>query len=131
MKRKPIVLDFEPATPEEMAKVYGMSKKRLHAIQKMVSESLPKKKAPKAPPKPTGYHSIEIEKGLLGDSSKIQEELDELKDAEKQGVKILIHCELADLYGALAACADWYGFTMDDLKAMSVLTAAAFENGKR
>ena len=31
-----------------------------------------------------GYHTVEITKGELGKSSKIQEELDELKDAENQ-----------------------------------------------
>ncbi len=78
-----------------------------------------------------GYHTIGIAKGVLGKSSKVQEELDELKDAEKQGVKILIHCELADLYGALHACAESHGLTMEDLRLMSNLTKAAFEVGQR
>ena len=78
-----------------------------------------------------GYHTVEIKKGVLGKSSKIQEELDELCDAEKQGVKILIHCELADLYGALCECAASYGLTMEDLRQMIDLTAAAFREGER
>jgi hypothetical protein len=78
-----------------------------------------------------GYHTVEIKKGVLGQSSKIQEELDELRDGEKQGVKILIHCELADLYGALRACAETYGLTMKDLEAMVDLTKSAFEVGQR
>lgn len=32
----------------------------------------------------SGYHIVTIQKGDLGESSKIQEELDELKDAENQ-----------------------------------------------
>jgi len=78
-----------------------------------------------------GYHKIEIKKGVLGESSKIQEELDELKDAENQGVKILIHCELSDLYGALEACAKKYGLSMIDLQQMAFLTRESFEAGKR
>jgi phosphoribosyl-ATP pyrophosphohydrolase len=78
-----------------------------------------------------GYHTVEITKGVLGQSSKIQEELDELKDAEKQGVKILIHCELADLYGALRVYAATYGLTMEDLAAMAALTERAFEQEYR
>lgn len=78
-----------------------------------------------------GYHKRKIKKGKLGELSKIQEELDELKDAEEQGVKILIHCELADLYGALEAYSSKKGLTMLDLKAMVNLTKSAFKEGKR
>jgi len=78
-----------------------------------------------------GYHTVKIQKGVLGESSKIQEELDELRDAEKQGVKILIHCELADLYGALQAIAERHDLTMDDLRQMATLTKSAFQVGER
>lgn len=78
-----------------------------------------------------GYHKDKIKKGVLGKSSKIQEELDELKDAEKQKCKILIHVELSDLYGALEKCAQNYGLEMSDLKQMSNLTKNAFESGSR
>lgn len=78
-----------------------------------------------------GYHTTKISKGILGYSSKIREELDELQDAEVQEAKILIHCELADLHGALEACAATYGLTMEDLKAMADLTKNAFQTGKR
>lgn len=85
-----------------------------------------------AEPKPKyGYHMVKIKKGKLGELSKIQEELDELKDAEDQGVKILIHCELADLYGALRDYAEKHGLTMEDLRSMVDLTKAAFEGGYR
>jgi phosphoribosyl-ATP pyrophosphohydrolase len=78
-----------------------------------------------------GYHTVHIEKGVLGEISKIQEELDELKDAEKQGVKILIACELADLYGAIRVYALKYGLKMGDLHDMAKLTRNAFEQGSR
>jgi len=78
-----------------------------------------------------GYHTKSIKKGILGETSKIQEELDELKDAEEQNVRILVHCELADLYGALEARAAKYGLTMRDLQEMAGLTRHAFQGGFR
>lgn len=79
-----------------------------------------------------GYHTRQISKGTLGQSSKIREELEELEDAEQQGVIILALCELADLYGALEHCAQMkYGVSMDDLKKMSDLTKEAFRDGTR
>ena len=78
-----------------------------------------------------GYHTKPIQKGVLGSTSKIQEELDELNDAVEQGVKILIHCELADLYGALKLVVENHGLTMDDVRRMSELTASAFQEGER
>ncbi len=78
-----------------------------------------------------GYHTRKIAKGKLGTIGKIQEELDELKDAAEQGVKILVACELADLYGALRDYAEKHGHSMEDLRAMAALTKAAFEKGYR
>lgn len=78
-----------------------------------------------------GYHITKIEKGKLGDISKIQEELDELKDAEKQGTKIMIGVELSDLYGAIELYAEKHGLTMEDLKIFSNITKRAFRNGRR
>ena len=78
-----------------------------------------------------GYHKRKIKKGELGKLSKIQEELDELYDAEEQNVKILIACELSDLYGALEAYAEKHNLTMEDLKQMALLTKRAFQSGAR
>ena len=80
-----------------------------------------------------GYHVNEIVKGELGKSSKIQEELDELKDAEEQGVKILVLCELADIVGAIEAYlkANCPGFGLHDLHQMAKLTSEAFKVGQR
>lgn len=78
-----------------------------------------------------GYHVNEIEKGQLGYSTKIREELDELQDAEAQGSLIMIHVELADLYGALEAYAEKKGLSMDDLRKFSDITKRAFKNGVR
>ena len=78
-----------------------------------------------------GYHITDISKGVLGDLSKIQEELDELKDAELQESKILISVELSDLYGAIEAYASKYNLKMKDLKKFSSITKRAFQNGRR
>ncbi len=72
-----------------------------------------------------GYHTVKIKKGVLGEISKIEEELQELKDAEKQGVKILIAVELSDLFGAIREYAKKYGLKM------AKLTRKAFEGGFR
>jgi hypothetical protein len=79
-----------------------------------------------------GYHKREIKKGVLGEASKIQEELDELVDAEEQGNRILALCELADIYGALEELVTRkYGYTMEDLATMVHATASAFRDGSR
>lgn len=80
-----------------------------------------------------GYHKKEIQKGVLGFSSKIQEELDELKDAEDQGAQILILNELADLYGALSTYVEYQfpWLKMEDIVKMSELTKSAFKDGHR
>jgi len=105
-KRKPF-LDISEATPESLGAPYAQQEPNF------------------------GYHTVKIKKGKLGEISKLQEELDELKDAEAQGVKILIHCELADLYGALRKYARKYELSMKDLEAMATLTEIAFRDGYR
>jgi hypothetical protein len=80
-----------------------------------------------------GYHKAIITKGTIGEISKIQEELDELKDAEDQGVVLMAQIELSDLYGSIEAYLEKHypTITMDDLKKMSNLTRAAFKSGER
>lgn len=78
-----------------------------------------------------GYHKRPISKGTFGDTSKIREELEELEDAVEQKCKILIACELADLYGALEGVATEYGLHMSDLAQMAQLTKSAFLDGTR
>ena len=81
-----------------------------------------------------GYHKREIvAEGTLGELSKIVEELDELREAEEQSNKILMLCELADLYGAINLYLEskFPGFTMEDLAKMEACTREAFEQGFR
>lgn len=80
-----------------------------------------------------GYHIKNINKGVLGEISKIQEELDELKDSKEQGSKIMELVELSDLIGAIEFYLEKYheGININDLKKMSDITKRAFINGRR
>jgi hypothetical protein len=80
-----------------------------------------------------GYHKAKIKKGMLGELSKIQEELDEVKDAMDQNAFIMALVELSDLYGAVECYLkrNFRGMTMGDLKIMSDLTKSAFLDGER
>lgn len=80
-----------------------------------------------------GYHLVAIARGELGELSKIQEELDELRDAMTQGSRIMAAVELADLMGAVQAFMDRHlpGMTLQDLQTFSAITRRAFENGHR
>lgn len=76
------------------------------------------------------YHVTEIAKGELGEVSKIQEELDELKDSLAQGCTVMVLVELADLYGAIECYLQKHhpGLTMDDLKIFSAITKRSYEH---
>lgn len=80
-----------------------------------------------------GYHLRPIAKGRLGETSKIQEELDELVEAQEQGIRIMAECELADLYGSIDAFlrCHYPHLSMDDLRDMAEVTRRAFESGRR
>lgn len=80
-----------------------------------------------------GYHKTIITKGILGEISKIQEELDELKDAYDQNNKVLELCELADIIGAinLYLIKHFPDITIHNLITMAEATERAFENGER
>ena len=79
----------------------------------------------------SGYHLKKIKKGTLGKISKVQEEIEEYRDAKKQKCKIMQELELADIYGALEAVAETHGLKMKDLKKMNELTKRAFKSGDR
>ena len=78
-----------------------------------------------------GYHNRVIFKGKYGEFSKIEEEMDELKNAIEQNNKILMICEMSDLIGAIEEFAVKQGITLKDLKEFSDLTKSAFKEGKR
>ena len=80
-----------------------------------------------------GYHTREFEKGVYGEPSKIKEELEEFLDACDQNAKLLILCELADMYGAMSGYVEKHfpGMTMADIEIMAKMTTSAFKEGKR
>jgi hypothetical protein len=79
------------------------------------------------------YHIRKIQKGTIGFSSKIREELEELEDAEAQGNKVLALCELADLVGAIDCYlkVHFHQVNIDDLHKMAKANAKAFQKGER
>jgi hypothetical protein len=80
-----------------------------------------------------GYHLTEIINGKYGEVSKIQEELDELKDAIEQGNKIMALVELSDILGAIQGYLENYfpDITLEDLHKMTNATNRAFQDGTR
>lgn len=80
-----------------------------------------------------GYHLTPITRGTIGQLSKIQEELDELKDAETQGVRLMQLVEASDLLGALLCWLEVNhpGTTLEDLRSMHEVTRRAFKSGRR
>ena len=78
------------------------------------------------------YHKKEIEKGVLGEFSKIQEEIDELSDAIDQDDKIMQICELSDLIGAIESFSlNKFNLSLEDLIKFSNKTKEAFKEGRR
>ena len=71
-----------------------------------------------------GYHISKIVKGVVGESSKIYEELLEIEDSENQGVRIMVLVELADMYGSIQRYLEKHfpAVTMEDLKQRSQST---------
>lgn len=83
---------------------------------------------------PKGYHDNNIPRGKFGTSSKIYEEIQEFKDAEKDENPIMSLLELSDLVGALEGYleTEFKGkITLDHLIKMNTKTRRAFENGIR
>lgn len=82
----------------------------------------------------TGYHLRPISpQGVYGEISKIEEELDELKEAMEQNNVILALVEAADLLGALEGFLEQHfdNVSLYDLQQMSDATKRAFLSGKR
>lgn len=79
-----------------------------------------------------GYHLTKIKRGIVGEISKIQEELDELRDAAGRN-KILELCELSDICAAIQRYIEKHhpGTTMEDLVGMGRLTISSFNEGER
>lgn len=80
-----------------------------------------------------GYHLRDIPKGIFGELSKIEEELEEIKDSIEQKSKLMELIELSDLYGAIQGYLEKHhpGVTMEELRIMSDITQRAFRSGAR
>lgn len=78
-----------------------------------------------------GYHTREIEKGVLGEFSKIREEFEELEDAVLQKDSILTLCELSDMVGAIEEFLKRWNMDLATLKTFSDKTKSAFKENKR
>jgi phosphoribosyl-ATP pyrophosphohydrolase len=79
-----------------------------------------------------GYHTVEIHKGVYGEFSKINEEIEELLDAVRQDSQMLVLCELCDLIGAIEGYTlNKHNITLDELIAFKDMTKSAFLEGKR
>lgn len=72
------------------------------------------------------WHVREIKKGIYGDLSKIQEELDEAVDSEEQDQKLMLLFELSDIIGAVGGVAEKLGFSLDELVKFSKLRKKVF-----
>lgn len=81
----------------------------------------------------SGYHIKDIIKGEVGELSKIYEEIEELKDSEAQGIKLMILLELSDVVGAISLYLEKHhsSVCLDDLIKMSTLTHKVFKDGYR
>lgn len=80
-----------------------------------------------------GYHKKIIPKGVVGEISKIEEELEELKDAYLQNNKIMTLVELSDICGAIILFLKlkFPDITIGDVLKMSLATISSFEDGNR
>lgn len=65
-----------------------------------------------------GYHLATINKGVLGELSKVREEVEEAMDAQAQGVKIMLLVELSDMIGAMKAVAEKNQLKFSDIIAI-------------
>lgn len=80
-----------------------------------------------------GYHLNTIEKGEVGEISKIREEVEELIDAENQKNPVMALVELSDIIGAIELFLEKHhpSITVKDLITMSEATKRAFLSGAR
>lgn len=77
------------------------------------------------------YHKRVIEKGVLGEPSKIKEEFEEFMDCVDQDNTLMGLFELSDMIGAIESYVKKYNLTLDDIIKMKNATANAFESGRR
>lgn len=81
------------------------------------------------------YHKRDIViEGEYGEFSKIEEELDEVRESLEQNNKVMALVELSDMIGAVQGYLKKYyndTITLNDLLLMNEATQRAFKSGKR
>lgn len=83
-------------------------------------------------PEQKGYHCRPINKGKLGEASKITEEYEEFLDAIEQGNHIMALLELSDMIGAVEAYAESkHNVSLESVIQMMKATKKAFKDGTR
>jgi hypothetical protein len=80
---------------------------------------------------PPGYALRDVRRAHYGTLEKIEEEMDELRDSEAQGNRIMSLVEASDVYGALEGWAESNGTSIEELAKMSEATKRAFTSGRR
>lgn len=80
--------------------------------------------------KPFSWHQRKIKKGVYGEFSKIEEEVEEAKDALEQKNYLMYLIELSDILGAIEKIAENHNLTLKDLIAFSnkVKESKEYEN---
>jgi DNA polymerase II large subunit len=80
-----------------------------------------------------GYHLAAITRGTFGDLSKVYEEIEEVKDAEKQDNPVMVLLELSDAIGAIRGYLRQHHpeLSLTDLIIMADATERAFLSGSR
>jgi hypothetical protein len=80
-----------------------------------------------------GYHLTPIPQGSYGDLDKIYEEVEELKDADAQGNRLMTLMELSDIMGAIRGYLEIHHpeMSLTDLIIMADATQRAFASGDR
>jgi hypothetical protein len=79
----------------------------------------------------SGFHVSKIKKGVYGELSKIQEELDEAVDASLRGHDLMLIIELSDIIGAVEGVSLKYGFTVEQLLKFARLRTEVIKNELR
>ena len=122
-----VVVEREVSNPEDIRPIAPIGHSTYtFSEEKIWGRMLPRDMNP-------GYHLDVIPKGVVGEVSKIQEEVYELRDAESQGSKIMVLNELADIIGAVDAYLHKHfrHMHLDDVVQMATITKRAFTSGKR
>lgn len=79
------------------------------------------------------YHQSKIPKGIVGEVSKIKEEVLELEDAMHQRNPVMALVELSDICAAISEFLEKYhpSLKIYDIIVMSEATRSAFKDGSR